>query len=325
MDYQSDIFIKALEAGDIEGLRSVPKGDLHIHGLCGGSRASYEAWCGMRFPPPPEVFADFADFDHYLLVTLAKPYEALSRLERIAFFRFFFANTLETAIQDGVSLIEPSLDSSFVGLYNGDTAHMVEEMQTVIETVRERNPQSDIVVRPELGMAKGVNLEKLEAWVPAAIDTGFFTSIDLYGDERKGDDADYIPFYRLAKERGMRLKAHAGELRGADAVRRAVELFDLEAVQHGISAVEDPALLDWLAHRGTVLNMCPTSNVRLGRASSIASHPIACISRAGVAVTVNSDDIVIFDHSLSGEYLALYREGVLGAAELDEIRLRSLL
>lgn len=324
VDYQSDTFIRALETGDLEALRAIPKGDLHVHGLCGGTRAAYEAWCGMRFPPPPEVFADFADFDHYLLVTLAKPYEALSGEERARFFNFFFENTLETAIADGVTLMEPSLDAFLVGLYGGDLERYMAAIQGVIDRVLARHPQSALVVRPELGMAKGVPLEYLEAWVPPAISSGFFSSIDLYGDERKGDDADYLPFYRLAKERGLRLKAHAGELRGPDAVRRAVALFDLDAVQHGISAAEDPALLDWLAARGTVLNICPTSNVRLGCVPSIAEHPIALIARAGVPVTVNSDDIVIFDHSTSGEYLALYRAGVLDARELDAIRVASL-
>lgn len=314
----------ALRSDDQILLASVPKGDLHIHGLCGGRRADYAAWCGKKLPPPPAVFPDFTDFDHYLLVTLAEPYNGLEGQDLWKFYRFFFENTLECAIRDGVTVIEPSIDSSMVDLFDGDAGRMVADAQAVIETVRARHPGSTLEVRPELGMAKGSTLSRVEDRVSRALDTGFFCSIDLYGDERVGDDAEYVPLYRMAKDRGLTLKAHAGELRGADSVRRAVELFDLDAVQHGISAAEDPAVVDYLAKRGTTLNICPTSNVRLGRARSIAAHPVAALYRAGVPVTINTDDRVVFDVSLSEEYLTLYREGVLTAEELDDIRLHSL-
>ena len=323
-DADSARFIRGLEAGDAALVSAAPKGDLHVHGLCGGTRKDYMAWCGQTLPPPPRVFPDFTDFDHYLLVTLARPYSGCEGADLWKFFAFFFRNTLENAIADGVTVIEPSIDSSVVDIFGGDAVLMAEEINRIIAETAAARPSAVLDVRPELGMAKGIPLALLESWVPAALSTGIFKSIDLYGDERVGDDADYVPFYRMARERGLRLKAHAGELRGASSVRRSVELFDLDAVQHGISAAEDPAVMEFLAGRGTVLNVCPTSNVRLGRAPSIASHPVSALSKAGVPVTINTDDRIVFDASLSEEYLSLYREGVFTAEELNGIRLRSL-
>ncbi len=75
-----------------------------------------------------------------------------------------------------------------------------------------------------------------------------------------------------------------------------------------------------LARRGVRLNICLTSNVKLGRASSMREHPIRVLFHAGVKVTVNTDDPLIFGCTLSDEFLALFEAGVLTAREPDFIR-----
>ena len=72
------------------------------------------------------------------------------------------------------------------------------------------------------------------------------------------------------------------------------------------------------------LNIVPSSNVLLGRVSEIKNHPIKELYRAGVDVTINSDDILMFDSDVSKEYLRLYKNKVLTAEELDDIRLNGL-
>lgn len=322
--HDSATFITALEAGDLAALCTVPKGDRHVHGLCGGTRASYAAWCGQALPDPPAVFPDFASFEHYLLGTLGEPYAGKEGEALREFVRFFFRDTLCAALADGVTVIEPSMDASLIERFDNDAAWMVAEYRAIIAEVKAAHPGKDFEVRPELGMARDYPPELLDGWVPAALATGFFRSLDLYGTETAGDDAAYVRFFRMAGEQGLRRKAHSGEYRPAAAVRRSVELFDLDAVQHGQSAADDPHVLEFLAARGTVFNLCPTSNVRLGRVPSLAAHPIAAIARAGVKVTVNSDDRIVFDRCVSEEYLALYQAGVLTAPELDAIRRESL-
>jgi adenosine deaminase len=79
-----------------------------------------------------------------------------------------------------------------------------------------------------------------------------------------------------------------------------------------------------LADAGVRLNICPTSNVKLGRVASLARHPIRRLFDAGVRVTINTDDPLIFGCTLSGEFLSLYRAGVMTAQELDLIRSAAL-
>lgn len=147
-----------------------------------------------------------------------------------------------------------------------------------------------------------------------------FNSIDLYGDEFAQPIENFIPLYRQAKTHGLRLKAHVGEWGTAEDVIAAVKYLDLDEVQHGIAAVDSPRAIDLLCQRGTRLNITPTSNLKLGRVSCMSAHPIGLLFGAGVTVTLGSDDCLIFDSDVSGEYLKLYQSGVLTASQLQQIR-----
>ena len=103
-------------------------------------------------------------------------------------------------------------------------------------------------------------------------------------------------------------------------MRRAVECLELDEVQHGISAAEDPSVIRFLRDNHIRLNITPSSNYLLGRVTDLKNHPIAELYRNGIDVTINSDDVLIFDSDVSKEYLRLYQCGCLNADELDDIR-----
>ena len=146
----------------------------------------------------------------------------------------------------------------------------------------------------------------------------------MYGDELAQPIENFIPIYRKAKECGLRLKAHIGEWGSAEDVKNGVELLELDEVQHGIAAAESIEVMEYLKQNKIRLNITPTSNVKLGRAKSIKEHPIKTLFQAGIDITVNSDDILIFDSDVSKEFMRLYKEGTLSAEELDSIRRNGL-
>lgn len=117
---------------------------------------------------------------------------------------------------------------------------------------------------------------------------------------------------------------NVGESGTAEDVRRAVDVLNLDEVHHGIGAAESKEVMRFLADNRIQLNVCPSSNVMLGYASSYKAHPIKVLYENGISVTINTDDLLIFDSSIENEYLILYREGVLTAAQLNEIRLNGL-
>lgn len=95
-------------------------------------------------------------------------------------------------------------------------------------------------------------------------------------------------------------------------------------MQHGISSVSSAEVIQFLVNNNIRLNITPTSNVKLGRVQELRTHPIRELYRSGVDVTINSDDILIFDSDISKEYLRLYRQQTLTSEELDNIRLNGL-
>lgn len=289
---------RALAAGDAAALAGVPKTDLHCHGLLSAPLAVYEQVRGRPLPPPPRVFGDFDRFTLYIVEHL---FPALGSTASV---RALIRGAFERLVADGVVYAEMSFDlllPESIGLSAEQFATLLgEEIAHVASHVR---------VAPEIGINRVLPAADLEARVQAWLDTGLFRSIDLYGDERVGALHDFAPLYELAAARGLKRKAHAGELCGADSVREAVEILDLDAVHHGVRAAEDPDTTAWLAARGTLLHVCPTSNYSLGICPSLDAHPARMLLDQGVALTVNTDDFTLFGASVCDELLTLARMG----------------
>jgi adenosine deaminase len=108
--------------------------------------------------------------------------------------------------------------------------------------------------------------------------------------------------FRRAGAAGLKRTVHAGESSGAEGVRDAVELLGADRIDHGVRAVDDPAVVALLAERRIPLGICPSSNLTLGLYPSLAEHPIERLRRAGVPVSVNTDDPALLGVSLVGEY-----------------------
>lgn len=98
----------------------------------------------------------------------------------------------------------------------------------------------------------------------------------------------------------------------------------MDEVQHGIAIAESKDAMQFIKEKKIRFNITPTSNVLLGRVECIANHPIAKLYRYGIDVTVNSDDILIFDSDVTREYLWLFESGCLAVEELDDIRVNGL-
>jgi adenosine deaminase len=181
-----------------------------------------------------------------------------------------------------------------------------------------------VELRPLIGLNRASDPGYLLRSLEAHLEGGFWWGIDLYGDEYARPIGAFRAIYRRAKAWGLRLTAHVGEYGDADAVVEAVSELELDEVQHGIAAAESPAAMHFLADQGIQLNVCPTSNVRLGRAQDYRTHPIRALYDHGVRVTVNTDDVIFFDQGVSDEFMNLYRSGTWEAEELDQIRRNSL-
>ena len=115
-----------------------------------------------------------------------------------------------------------------------------------------------------------------------------------------------------------------GEWDDADSVWRAVEQLELDELQHGIAAAGSKHVMRFLADNKVRLNICPTSNLMLGRVQSLAAHPIRQLFDAGVVVTINTDDVLVFGQGVSEEFRNLFKAELFDAEELELIRLAGL-
>jgi adenosine deaminase len=147
--------------------------------------------------------------------------------------------------------------------------------------------------------------------------------LGLDSSERNFPPADFKRLFDAARSRGLRLVAHAGEEGPAAFVRDALDVLKVERIDHGIRAIDDPALVERLAKGGTTLTVCPLSNVRLCTVKTIAEHPLRRLLQAGVKVTINSDDPAYFGGYLQENYRATAEALHLTRAELAEIAANS--
>jgi adenosine deaminase len=110
--------------------------------------------------------------------------------------------------------------------------------------------------------------------------------------------------FKRATEHGLHRTVHAGESSGPEGVRDALDHLHAERIDHGIRAIDDPGLVAELAERRIPLNVCPGSNVQLGLYPDRRSHPLDALRRAGVPVSINTDDPALMSTDLVAEYVA---------------------
>ncbi len=130
----------------------------------------------------------------------------------------------------------------------------------------------------------------------------YVVGFGMGGDESIFVTDDFAPAYRLAHEKGYGCTVHAGEVRGPESVWAALRVLPVTRIGHGVRSAEDPALLEELARRSTVLEVCPGSNIALGIYPDRTAHPLHRLIDAGVRVTLNSDDPPFFNTTLGAEY-----------------------
>lgn len=137
-----------------------------------------------------------------------------------------------------------------------------------------------------------------------AADPGATVGLGLAGPEdRPHAIAPLVPTFARAKAEGLHVLPHAGELAGAERIWEVVRGIGAERIGHGVRCLEDPALVEHLREHGIALEVCPTSNVRLGVARSLAEHPLPRLLDAGLKVSLGSDDPPLFDTDLIAEYV----------------------
>jgi adenosine deaminase len=177
----------------------------------------------------------------------------------------------------------------------------------------------DIEVRLILSMNRHESVAIGDEVLSAAIDHADqgVVAVDLAGDEQTFSARPFRPLFERAMQAGLGITIHAGEWGGADNVRDAIEHLGASRLGHGVRLLEDPTLLPLMIERNVVLEICPTSNVQSGVVADFSVHPLPQLFREQVRTTINTDDPLVSNITLSDE---IERAVTFMDLSLDEVK-----
>jgi adenosine deaminase len=281
-----------------EFIARLPKTETHLHieGALPLSLLRQAAPDRFRDGPPawwaPDFrYPDFATFEAGLLENAALWFTSPERYHEAA--RVVFQ---ELAGQN-VRYVETSFHLPITQFIRADG-------RDILDAIRSAAPEG-MTVRVFAAMRRIDYAEALAPVIDSLHTWDNLAGVDLHGVEGWPLESWTAPVWRRVADAGKITKAHAGELTGAERVREVVETLGVRRVEHGVRAIEDPAVVDLLLERDVTCDTCPISNVKLGIVPSFAEHPLPRLLEAGVRCTVSTDDPFCFGNTLTDEYVAL--------------------
>jgi adenosine deaminase len=179
----------------------------------------------------------------------------------------------------------------------------------IIDAIGQAAPPG-LVLRLICGLSRSRPVPPQERALASVLGRHGLDGLDLHGDENAQGPEPFAGLFADARRLGLLVKAHAGELAGPSSIRAAVDILGVRRIEHGVTAIEDDGLVADLAAQAITLDMCITSNVKLGVVPHAAAHPLARLHRRGVRVTVSTDNPMVLGCSLTGELTLL--PGTLG-------------
>lgn len=147
-------------------------------------------------------------------------------------------------------------------------------------------------------------------------------AIDLAGNEAAFPTGDFEDLFLEVRRREIPFIIHAGEAAGAESIRSAVK-FGAVRIGHGIHAMEDPALMEELAEKKIVLELCFSSNLQTRAADVPEAYPLVLFHERGLCITVNTDNMTVSDTTLREEYRRLQKYFSLSRTVMEKLALHA--
>lgn len=292
-------------------VQALPKTETHLH-LEGA--LPYElltAWQPEKYPPSPHFhglnfrFTSFSHFDEILLGHALPWFTSADRYHQAA--KAIFAKH----VAQNVRYVETSFHLPVTGFIGVPGKEIIAAIRSAVPAGLEVRVFAGML-RTDYTASLQAVIEELETWTE-------LDGVDLHGYEQVPTEPWTAEIWARLRAAGKVTKVHAGEFDGAHRVREAIEVLGSDRIQHGIRAIEDPAVVKLAAERNVTFDVCPISNVRLGVVPSMKEHPLRRLLQAGVRCTVSTDDPLVFGNSVTDEYIALAKELDFSRAELAHI------
>lgn len=308
---------------DLDRLRALPKAELHQH-LDGSVRPETAVELAAEAGTPltleeavarlvgPARCRDQAELLGFFDLPIALLQTAAS-LQRVTW------ELVESMVDDGLTYAEirwaPRLHLERGLSVNEVIEAVATGIGAAASRLGPRTPFIGLIVTAMRSHPPGANVELARA---AAAFGPPVVGFDLAGPEAAYPAPPHAAAFVAAAAGGLALTAHAGEVPGAERIREALSL-GVRRIAHGVTAADDPDLVALLRQRDVTLDLCPTSNVQAGIVADLAAHPLAALYRAGVSVTLSTDDRTVSATTLTEEMARTAEAQHLTRAELSAI------
>lgn len=293
---------------DIEYYEQKEKADLHAHLNLSMSYKRYKKWANLEIPNFPRKMNGLGEM-HEVIGEYTRP-----RAKTAQDIKDLFDMSFKDAKKDNIVKMEASIDIGFIKQFDLNLDNF---LLYISELVKKQSKRMEFV--PELGIPKNADIEFLTQWCKPMLESGVFKNIDVYGPEIFESLNDLTFIFDLAEKYGIKKKGHVGEFSDAASVKRVIELYRLDEVQHGIGAASDEHVLEFLAKNEIRCNVCPQSNYMLGAVESLETHPIAKMMRAGVPIGLGTDDLLFFNRSIGQQIFDLVKVGTITEDEAETL------
>lgn len=281
----------------------LPKVELHLHLEGAAPPAFIRGLARRKSMDISGIFAEDGGYAHSGFAHFLKVYEAATGVLTGPedYHRLLLAVAEESAAS-GVVYSETFVSPDFCG--GRDLHAWRDHVSALAEAADEAERKMGVTFRAIVTPIRHFGPDKARQAALCAAETAgrFVVGFGLAGDETLGKPRDFAWSFDMAREAGLRLTCHAGEWGGPESIRDALRDLRVERIGHGVRAIEDLALVDDLAERGTVLELCPGSNIALGLYPGWRRHPIGELFHRGVKVTVSTDDPPFFRTTMAREY-----------------------
>ena len=294
-------------------LQGLPKADVHNHLHLSGAVELLKAhYPDIRFDTPRfyDGFDGMMRFIVQHVNTLMQSSDDVIMLMDIG---------IRSSIQDNVKHLEASVDMGLANYFGNSLEAFINAVGTLKEKYR-----SAIDFRPEIGIKKASELDDVYRDGMLCIESEVFDGIDIYGKETDQDLSGFKEIFQETKARSKKTKVHIGEFSDSESITRAIETLDPDEIQHGIRAADSEETIQLILDRNIRLNVCPHSNVALKAVRNLEEHPVRKLFDKGVTITINTDDHLLFNSTITDQFADLIQKGMFTFKEIDEIRLNAL-
>jgi adenosine deaminase len=308
----------------IERLRALPKAEVHVHLEGCFSADLLEQWAGKfgeLMPRPRETlfrFEGLADFLQFLDWACG----LVRTREELAEAAYAFSRRLADS---GVGYGDLIFNPTHWKPWHGRLREMIDALDAGFRAAEQDGlPPVGLCVSLLRTQSADAAAELVDTLV--ALRRPRVVALSIDGNEAAAGRTGprFAEAFRRAGAAGLKRTVHAGESSGPEGVRDAIELLGADRIDHGVRAIEDAAVVALLVDRRIPLGICPTSNLVLGVYPSIEEHPIERLRRAGVLVSVNTDDPALLGTRLEQEFAICTRAFDWSDAELRAVAQTSI-